>query len=115
MMVNQLKLINDTKFFEHDSFTESFLKHREADCILYSEEGTRFNIHKEILYQTKFMRNIFVSATDTSQIDLEIFCPCSENELDAIVNFLYSGKISNNLKTNVTKVLKNLTKICLRY
>ena len=111
MMVNQLKLINDTKFFEHDSFTESFLKHREADCILYSEEGTRFNIHKEILYQTKFMRNIFVSATDTSQIDLEIFCPCSENELDAIVNFLYSGKISNNLKTNVTKVLKNLTKI----
>ena len=72
-MVNQLKLINDAKFFEHESFTESFLKHREADCILYSEEGTRFNIHKEIFYQTKFMRNIFVSAADASQMDLEIF------------------------------------------
>ncbi len=40
-----------------------------------------------------------------------IFCPCSENELESILNFLYNGTISYNEETDVAQILDNLTKI----
>jgi hypothetical protein len=77
------------RFFEEDTNMESFLKNDETDCILYSKNGVKFNIHKEILYQTKFMQNILLSAHNACCGTIEIICPCSETELDCIVNFLY--------------------------
>ena len=33
----------------------------ECHIILYSKEGTQFNIHKEVLYQAKLMRSVLLS------------------------------------------------------
>ena len=77
------------RFFEDDTSIESYLKNKETDCVLYSNNGVEFNIHKEILYQTKFMQNILFSAHNECCRTIEIICPCSEAELDLAVNFLY--------------------------
>ena len=42
---------------------------------------------------------------------VEIFCPCSEKELESIVNFLYQGAISYSEAIDVANILCNLTKI----
>ena len=44
------------------NYIESYLKNKPPDCILYSEKGECFKIHKEIFYQTDFMREILNSA-----------------------------------------------------
>ena len=75
--------------FEDYTNIESYLKSKETDCILYSNNGVEFNIHKEVLYQTKFMQNILLSAYHNCCGTIEIICPCSEAELDYMVNFLY--------------------------
>ena len=48
-----------SKKFEYD-----FFKKKPKDCILYSEEGTGFEIHKELLGQTEFMRKLLKTAKD---------------------------------------------------
>ena len=101
-------LKNNQQYFDDDTFMESFLKNEEAKCILYSKEGVKFNIHREILYQTEFMRNILQSAHTTCCGNVNIFCPCSEEELECIVNFLYRGKISFGQGTDLSKILDNL-------
>ena len=77
------------RIFEDDISIESYLRKKDTDCILYSNNGVEFNIHKEILYQTKFMQNILLSAPNTCCGTTEIISPCSEAELDSMVNFLY--------------------------
>ena len=106
-----ITLKNDEQLFEHDTFMESYLKKEEPDCILYSKEGIKFNIHKEILYQTKLMKNILLSGHSVCCQNIEIFCPCSENELESVLNFLYNGTNSYNEKTEVTQILDHLIKI----
>ena len=77
------------RIFEDDTYIESYLKKKETDCILYSNNGVEFNIHKEVLYQTKFMQSLLLSTHDICCTTTEIICPCSESELDCMVNFLY--------------------------
>ena len=110
-MPNQLNLTNETIIFEHDTFMESFLKNVDTDCIVYSEEGVKFNIHKEILYQTKLMKNILEKDDCGCRQNLEIFFPCPENELEAVLNFLYNGTNSYNEETEVSKILFNLIEV----
>ena len=104
-------LKNTDQTFQDDNFMESFLINEDADCVLYSSDGKKFNIHKEIFYQTRLMRNVLLTHHGTCFKNLEIFCPCSESELESIVNFLYSGKISFDELNDVAKILNNLTKI----
>ena len=99
------------QIFENDDLQESFFKFKEADCVLYSQEGTKFKIHKEILSQTRFMQNILFSSTNVRYEDLEIFCPCSIDDLEHMVKFLYSGKISNEENVDKDKILDNLKNI----
>ena len=107
-----VKFINNVKLLERDSLLESFLKNEEADCVLYSKEGVKFNIHKEIFFQTKYMRNILLSVQSTCCRKMEIFCPCSEDELECIVNFFYSGKISCNIDQDLlSEILYDLKEI----
>ena len=42
---------------------------------------------------------------------VEIFCPCSEDELESIVNFLYCGSISFTEEEGIATTLRNLTNI----
>ena len=53
-------LRSDVQTFDHQEFIESFLQNKEPDCILYSREGTKFDIHKEILLQSQLMKNILL-------------------------------------------------------
>ena len=54
--------------YDHSStiidYMETYFKKKPKDCILYSEDGTGFEIHKELLGQTEFMRKLLKSAKD---------------------------------------------------
>ena len=41
------------------------------------------------------------SAIGMDYKELEIFCPCSENELESIVDFLYDGKIPDQTVNDI--------------
>ena len=100
-----------TQIFDHFDCIEEFLQKREPDCFLYSNDGMKFDIHKEIFYHSEWMRNIFIDAKDTCCREMEIFCPCSADELDIITKFLYSGTNSFNNEIEVSNITNILTKI----
>ena len=52
-----LKLVNESPLFAMDQeFMNLFYKKKPTDCILYSEDGIQFKVHKEILSQTELSR-----------------------------------------------------------
>ena len=106
-----MQLKNNEQFFKHDTFMESYLKKEEPDCILYSRDGIKFNIHKEILYQTELMKNILQEQNTVCCQNIEIFCPCSDKELESVLSFLYYGTISHENENNFEKIKEILTKI----
>ena len=73
------------------SYMIKYFKQRPPDCTLFSEDNCKILIHKELLYQTQYMRSMIKSASIgccCSQI--EIMCPSlTINELEIIVQFLY--------------------------
>ena len=97
--------------FHGDNLQASLFRIKQPDCILHSEDGKMFRIHKEILCQTKLMQNILLSAKNFCCENVEVFCPCSSEDLEYIVKFLYSGKISSNKDIDNTKIKTVLTKI----
>ena len=68
-------------------------------------------VHKELLYQTEFMRKMLKSV-DMDYCKIAILCETvSKEELDVIVKFLYHGEIccsDHNVAVQVSKSLKNL-------
>ena len=94
------KLVDETHFVKFNHM-ESFFSNVETDCILYSEDGIEFNIHKEILSQTDFLRKIISSSKENCCHVMHVFIPCSKNDLDSMVNFLYTGEISSDTETNI--------------
>ena len=99
------------QIFDHFDCIEEFLQKKEPDCFLYSNDGMKFDIHKEIFYHSEWMRNIFIDTKDTNCREIEIFCPCSADELEIITKFLYSGEIFFNNETEVSDITNILTKI----
>ena len=91
------------------NYLKSYLKKNPPDCILYSEDGSGFKIHKELLGQTKFMREVLKSANCCQEI--EIIFPCSTEELGKIFEFINNGKISCANETELNKILLNIRKI----
>ena len=104
-------LKNDVNVFDPNELFQLFLRNKETDCFLYSEEGTKFYIHSEVLYQTKLTRDILRSAYHICCQGLEIFCPCSAIELKSIIDFLYSGRIPYQKETEVANLQDNLKQI----
>lgn len=77
---------------------DSYFQVTPPDCSLYSQDKFEFPVHKEVLYQTKVMCDMIKSTNvkdysiDYSKI--EIICPSlTKEDLQVIVNFLYTGKI----------------------
>ena len=77
---------------------DSYFQVTPPDCSLYSQDKFEFPVHKEVLYQTKVMCDMIKSTNvkdysiDYSKI--EIICPSlAKEDLQVIVNFLYTGKI----------------------
>ena len=105
-------LKSEEQIFEDNDYKDwnwLFFNNKEADCILYSEDGHGFRIHREILSQTEKMRNILISFKDNCCGMMEILCPCPKDNLEQLVKFLYSGIISYNV--DVYKILDNLITI----
>ena len=59
-----VRLVDDDNYFAKSDHMETFFGNKESDCVLYSEEGNEFNIHKEVLGQTDFLRKILSSSKD---------------------------------------------------
>ena len=106
-----------SKKFEYDHF-----KKKPKDCILYSEDGTSFKIHKELLghlHQTDFFRKMLISTKDCDQPNItkvapkmiEIICPCSKEDLAKLVHFLYQGEIQCDDVFDSLKSQEDLSKI----
>ena len=87
------------------------LRKKPPDCCLFSESGSQFKIHRELLGQTTFLRKIANSAKDCCIVPIEIFCPCSDKELGILVEFLYTGKIICDDVDVLSKSIDNLKEI----
>ena len=101
--------------FDHLSaildYKETYFKNKPEDCILYAEDGTDFKIHKEVLGQTVFLRKILFTTINHCCDTIEIICPCTKEELEKLVNFLYHGEIQCENVFESFKSQEDLSKI----
>jgi hypothetical protein len=89
---------------------DSYFKNTPPDCILFTEDYCAISVHKELLYHTKFMREMIMSVGIGSKI--EIICPSlSKKELETIAYFLYNGKILCSNQSQIFKASKNLEEL----
>jgi len=89
-----------------------YITNKPIDCILYSENGEQFKIHKEFLCQTSFLRKMISSAKEQCCNTIEILCPCTTKELGHLVGFLSSGEIYCEDQNDSIRIQENLVKIC---
>ena len=89
---------------------ESYLEQNPPDCSLYSEDNFEFPVHKEVLYQTKYLCEIIKNSfSETCCCKIEILCQStSKEELKIMVDFLYTGNISCDNETLGFLTCKNL-------
>ena len=109
METRQFKFRDQIASFE--SHLDFYLKNKSTDCILYSEDGSKFKVHKELLGQTDFLRKILSGTKDHCCGTIEVICPCSKEELKHLVNFLYDGEIHCEKESDALKIIDNLRKI----
>ena len=94
-----------------ENYLDLYLKDKSTDCILYSEDGGRFRVHKELFGQTDSLRKILSSANEHCCGPIEVLCPCLKEELNHLVNFLYDGEIHCGEESDSSKIIENLEKI----
>ena len=92
-MRNMSRLLRNNITMDIRDYSTTYFKNKPHDCILYSYDGEGFMIHKELLGQTEFMREILKSAKDRCCEKTVIICPCTKEELAQLVIFLYYGKL----------------------
>ena len=90
----------------------SYFKETPPDCNLFSKENCQIPIHKELLYQTSYMRAMVRSVNlGTCCSKIEMICPeVSKRELEILVRFFYTGTLSCIDENVATKLCENLTK-----
>ena len=106
-----LSVINVDHVSAMENDMDFYLKMKPRDCVLYSNDGSKFKIHKEVLGQTKFMRDILKSVKENCCSTLEIVCPCGKEDLRELVNFFYDGEIHCNDEFDSIRTLDHLCKI----
>ena len=86
---------------------DTYFKNTPPDCTLFSKNNDEIWVHKELLFQTKYMRDMLKSVSTDSKI--EVICPSLTTEkLKIIVDFLYSGKVFCENQISVSQVSKDL-------
>ena len=94
-----------------------YFRQKPPDCSLFSRDGFEFPVHKEVFMQTRFMRRMVKSFSfDSCEFDscckMEIMCPSlAKDELNNIIQFLYTGRISCMNELFANQVFSNLTKL----
>ena len=109
--MGSLCLTNNENVAKIEDCLDLYLKNRSSNCILYSQDGHEIKIHKEILCQTKFLREILSSARYHCCDALEILCPCNKQELEHLANFLYDGEIRCKSEDDCIEIQESLCKI----
>ena len=104
-------LVNRNHTLTFGTNSKKYLRLHPTDCCLYSQDGSRFEIHKEVLGQTAFLRKSLESTKNCCCVAIQILCPCSEKELDLLVKFLYTGKIVSDDVDDLSKTIENLKEI----
>ena len=107
------------KFQYHNLMIENFLDEwvtkKRPDCVLHSNDGHNFKVHKEIFGQTQFMRNILMAAKSIHcQCGrIQISLPCSKRMVEHLVEFLYMGEIRLDVynEAKIYEIFDNLHKI----
>ena len=84
MKTCQFKFSDQTASFE--TYLDFYLKKKSTDCILYSNDGSKFRVHKELFGQTDFLREILSSTKEYCCGTIEVLCPCSKVELKVQLN-----------------------------
>ena len=105
-----VKLMKNGFYGINGDFIKSFNSKKQADCILYSNEGSQFEIQKEILIQSKIMCNILSDTEWFCCQNLKIFLPCSA----VCSNIWWCFFMSDNKcesETNSQQILENLATI----
>ena len=105
----QFKFNDQIASFEN--YLDFYLKNKSRDCILFSEDGSKFKVHKELFGQTDFLREILSSTKDQCCGTIEVSCPCSKDELSSLVNFLCDGEIHCEEESESLKIIENLQNI----
>jgi len=109
--MEQFNLTNKDRVLVIDDYLDIYLTTKSPDCILYSQDGNGFKIHKYVLGQTNFLREILSSTKEHCCQTLEILCPCTKEELSHLVIFLYDGEIHCENYDDSLKIQDNLWKI----
>ena len=106
----KIKIINSRPMAIAENIN-SYFESKKPDCSLFSEDGFEFTVHKELLFQTKFMREV-IKSSDCCCCKIEIFFPSlAREELEIMTSFLCNGEITYSDQSVVTKVYSNLTKL----
>ena len=105
------ELVNENHISTLEDYQELFFTKKMPDCVLFSEEGTKFEIHKQLLSQTQFLRTILASVQDQCCGIIEILCPCSTKHLEHLVHFLYHGEIRCRNELESFEILDDLNNI----
>ena len=66
---------------------DSYFLSTAPDCSLFSQDNYEIQIHKELLYQTKYLREMIKNVGIDSKIDM--ICELTKEELETVVEFLY--------------------------
>ena len=96
---------------------DAYFRQKPPDCSLFSRDGCEFPVHTELFYQTKFMRRMVKSFNfDQCQFDscckIQVFCPSlHKDELNMIIQFLYTGRIFCMNEQYANSIFSNLTKL----
>ena len=101
-------------------YMETYMKNIKPDITLLSEDKFEITVHKEIFFQTQLMRTMIKSSdSDYCCSRVTVICSIPREELDMIVQFLYSGEVlcknhkdANILSENLTELF-GFPKLCL--
>merc|ERR1712218_105316 len=76
-----------------------FSEKNGPSCVLYSNDGYKIDVNKEVLIQTSFLRSLMKTTCCIADHRIEIFLPFIQYDvLEIIANFLYTGELISDTK-----------------
>ena len=94
------------------NYMETYFKHEPPDISLFSEDNFEIPIHKELFYQTQQMCLMIKTANSYYCCSkASVICPMSKEDLQLIVQFLYSGQLFSKSQKAATRLSKYLEEL----
>ena len=98
-----------------ENFLDEWVTKKRPDCVLHSNDGHNFKVHKEVFGQTQFQRDILMAAKSIQCMcgRIQISLPCSKRMVEHLVEFLYLGVIKLDVynEAKLFEIFDNLHQI----